>query len=281
MSQEGTLNLKTNGSLSSFVKRTLSLLVIFIAASTFLFADEETEQKVNTVTFTVAGETKIIKTIKPTVQQVLWQEMLVLSSLDRCYPPLQTPVTDGMTITVDRVKCDISVVQVIFPFETITRYAPHLAEGQSQILEQGKDGVMEEITKTWYLNGVETQSTTSSNLIASKPAVIFVGGTAPSRGMSIRRSISVVATAYEPGPVSCGKDANGLTATGVKAERGIIAVDPKFIPLGTKVYIEGYGFAVANDIGGNIKENRIDLCMDTVEECLQWGRRTVTMHIFD
>ena len=71
------------------------------------------------------------------------------------------------------------------------------------------------------------------------------------------------------------------TATGTRAVRGVVAVDPRVIPLGTKLYIEGYGYAVAADTGGAIKGNRIDLVMNTVRECRKFGRRQVKVHILN
>lgn len=69
------------------------------------------------------------------------------------------------------------------------------------------------------------------------------------------------------------------TATGTWPSRGTIAVDPRVIPLGAELYIEGYGPAVAADTGGDIKGEIIDLYMDDVNECLQWGRRKVQIQI--
>ena len=69
------------------------------------------------------------------------------------------------------------------------------------------------------------------------------------------------------------------TVTGTWPSRGTIAVDPRVIPLGTELHIEGYGPAVAADTGGAIQGQRIDLYMDTKHECLQWGRRKVEVKI--
>ena len=69
------------------------------------------------------------------------------------------------------------------------------------------------------------------------------------------------------------------TATGTWPSRGTIAVDPRVIPLGAELHIEGYGPAVAADTGGDIKGEIIDLYMDDVNECLQWGRRKVQIQI--
>lgn len=69
------------------------------------------------------------------------------------------------------------------------------------------------------------------------------------------------------------------TATGTWPSRGTVAVDPRVIPLGTELYIEGYGPAVAADTGGAIQGQKIDLYMDSEHECLQWGRRKVEVQI--
>ena len=69
------------------------------------------------------------------------------------------------------------------------------------------------------------------------------------------------------------------TATGTWPSRGTVAVDPRVIPLGTELHIEGYGPAVAADTGGAIQGQKIDLYMDSEHECLQWGRRKVEVQI--
>lgn len=78
------------------------------------------------------------------------------------------------------------------------------------------------------------------------------------------------ATAYSGG---------GTTASGMAAAVGRVAVDPRVIPLGTRLYIESYGYAVAADTGGAIKGNRIDLYMNSESACNSFGRRNVTVHV--
>ena len=71
------------------------------------------------------------------------------------------------------------------------------------------------------------------------------------------------------------------TATGTVPKRGTVAVDPDVIPLGTEMYIEGYGNGVAEDTGGAVKGNIIDLYMDSEQEALEWGRRPVNVTIYN
>lgn len=82
---------------------------------------------------------------------------------------------------------------------------------------------------------------------------------------------SMSASAYHP----TDGDGFGITATGTRAGHGTVAVDPRVIPLGSTVYIPNYGEAVAADTGGAIIGDRIDLCMETFEECYNFGRQNV------
>ena len=101
-----------------------------------------------------------------------------------------------------------------------------------------------------------------------------------SRGTERSRTIRMLATGYCPCPI-CTGSGNGITAIGLKAKRGIVAVDPSVIPMGSRLYVSGYGEAIAGDVGGKIKKNRIDLCFNTHQEALQWGKRWVTVEILD
>lgn len=89
------------------------------------------------------------------------------------------------------------------------------------------------------------------------------------------RSIEMHATGY-----SSQDPGNGnYTATGSRLKKGIVSVDSKIIPLGTKMYVEGYGYAIADDVGGAIKGHRIDLAFDSRYDALQFGRQNVTVYI--
>ena len=98
-------------------------------------------------------------------------------------------------------------------------------------------------------------------------------------GVVLAGEWQMVATAYYSG--GGGLNGDGVTATGLRARKGIVAVDPRVIPLGTKVFIEGYGVALAADTGGWIKGNRIDLCLETLEECYRYGRRKIYVYLVD
>ncbi len=103
--------------------------------------------------------------------------------------------------------------------------------------------------------------------------------TEPFQPPRLQPSVELIATAYTAGPESTGKKPGdkgyGVTSSGLPAAYGVAAVDPAVIPLGTVLYVPGYGYAVAADTGGAIKGKKVDLFFPTVEEALRWGVREV------
>ena len=93
--------------------------------------------------------------------------------------------------------------------------------------------------------------------------------------MAYTAAYTMEATAYLP---TDGSGA-GITATGIPARRGVVAVDPGVIPLGSRVYIPGYGVAIAADTGGAIRGQKVDLCMETYGECMNFGRRNIEVYV--
>lgn len=97
------------------------------------------------------------------------------------------------------------------------------------------------------------------------------------------RALYMKTTAYDLSVESCGKSpehpAYGITASGTKVHEGTVAVDPDVIPLGTRLYIDGYGMAIAEDTGGAIEGNRLDIYMADKEDCLKWGVKTRKVYI--
>ena len=107
--------------------------------------------------------------------------------------------------------------------------------------------------------------------------VLTVNGGAGKNG----KYFLMIATAYYPGIECCYPFHDGLTATGAKAGKGCIAVDPKagILKMGQKVYVENYGYGICNDVGEAIKGWKIDLCFDTYQEALNWGRKLIRVYI--
>jgi 3D (Asp-Asp-Asp) domain-containing protein/peptidoglycan hydrolase CwlO-like protein len=101
-------------------------------------------------------------------------------------------------------------------------------------------------------------------------------------GMTLAGEWTLTATAYYAfGSGGNDINGNGITATGLRARKGIVAVDPRIIPLGTKLFIPGYGEALAADTGGWIKNDRIDLCFESLEECFRFGRKKIRVYLVE
>jgi 3D (Asp-Asp-Asp) domain-containing protein len=102
------------------------------------------------------------------------------------------------------------------------------------------------------------------------------------KGLTLVGEWEMVATAYYAfGKGGNDINGNGITATGLRARKGIVAVDPRIIPLGTKLFIPGYGEALAADTGGWIKSYRVDLCFESLEECFRFGRRNIRVYLVE
>lgn len=95
-----------------------------------------------------------------------------------------------------------------------------------------------------------------------------------------KRILNMTATAYAPGPLDNGKWGN-LTYVGGIVKHGVVAVDPRVIPMGTKLWVEGYGEAIAEDQGSAIKGNRIDLAFDDRQQALDYGIQNVKIYVLN
>lgn len=115
-----------------------------------------------------------------------------------------------------------------------------------------------------------------SNPVSSKPQTPN-----PSENQEVKKEFQVVATAYTAFCTGC----SGITKTGIdlraNPNQKVIAVDPSIIPLGSRVYVDGYGEAIAGDTGGAIKGNRIDVFIPSQSDAMKWGRKTVTVKVLN
>lgn len=233
-----------------------------------------------TVTLVADGQTRQVTTAARCVAEVLAESGIALGELDRVTPGLDAPVEDGLKITVVRVARKVHQRDIHIPPHTITRFDARV--GRTIILDPGRPGLKRETVRVLTKDGQETErSVVESRLIrrpVPKRVVVGRSQSLPARGGLM---MLMTATAYDPGPRSCGRYASGRTAIGMKAGRGVVAVDPRVIPLGTRLYIEGYGPAIAGDVGSAIRGRRIDLGFDTYREAVAFGRRVVKVYIVE
>lgn len=156
---------------------------------------------------------------------------------------------------------------------------PTLERGLTRTVKAGKDGIARNAIKITFYNGQEGKREIISTEVLKEPQnrIIAMGSiTSVSRGnerLDFREAKYMQASAYTY--------TGFRTATGLNPSVGMVAVDPSIIPLGSRLYVEGYGYARAADTGGAIKGNTVDLFMESYSQCVNWGRRTVKVYVLN
>ncbi|NCT35850.1 DUF348 domain-containing protein [Bacillus sp. EB93] len=240
----------------------------------------------------VGGDEKQVWSTSTTVADFLKQQGVKLNDLDRVEPELTEKVKAENTVNVVRIEKVTDVVEEPVDFAVITKKDDSLSKGKEKIVKEGKDGLVSKKYEVVKENGKEVKRELLSEKVVNKKQdkVVTVGTRTTvaqaSRGVtnvssSSGKEIYVSSTAYT---ASC-KGCSGVTSTGVdlKSNPGakIIAVDPSVIPMGSKVYVEGYGYAVAADKGGAIKGNRIDVFFSSKNDAYRWGVKRVKIRVLD
>lgn len=233
------------------------------------------ENQETTVEVADASRVYKVTTQASTVQMLLDELQIELGPQDRTEPDLEEPVTD--TIKIIRVETKKITVERGINYPTERKVEQELFKGEERILQKGKKGLERLIYEVVLENGQEAGRKLLEKVIVREPAAQIVATvsrqTASRGGQTIEfdRVIKMTSTAYT--------HTGNMTYTDVWPSVGTVAVDPRVIPLGTRLYVDGYGFARAMDTGGAIKGNRIDLFFETREEALKWGRRSVQVFV--
>ena len=226
------------------------------------------------------GTAKEFVTHHNTVADVL-KDMKINMEGRSSYPSSETKITDGMVIHVLGRKSFVSHEEVEVPFQTKTIDDPELTFGEKKVEKAGVKGkdivTYENITRIGYEQKIELDR---RHVTAPVDEIVRQGIAqsvlTPEGYKRYKKKIYGEATAY-----TWGGGASGTTSLGLWPKRGIAAVDPRMIPYYTKMYIPGYGMAIAGDTGGAIVGHRIDLFMESLYECYQWGRRDVEIYILE
>ncbi len=234
------------------------------------------------INVTVVADGKTVEELVPvgTVEQALKNLKIALNPGDQVIPELGKRISAGEIIEVFRFREESVTETVKIPFKVERRSDRSMEKGRTRIVREGREGLLQRTVKITLKNGkvISREVIAEKTLRTPVNKVVAIGTVnvkTVSRGGTIRfsRVLTVTATAY----THTGR----RTAAGVYPYRGIVAVDPGVIPLGTKVYIDGYGYATAMDIGSAIRGNKIDVFMDTEKEARKWGRRSVRLYILE
>ena len=249
------------------------------------------------------GKTTKTTAFRETVAQLLQRLDLEVAGEDVVSHGLQEPVRPGMELTVDRVVTQTQSYTATVPHDVTYCKDPALPQGAQTVLTEGVDGELLCSAQITYRNGVEQQRQIHSEVLTRAPVTEVIAlGTGEASAAADPNAMPVIgdgyirlptgevltytdtatirATAYTHTDEGC----DFITSTGTTVRWGTVAVDPRFIPYGTRMFIVAsngsyvYGLAVAEDCGGDIKGDRMDLYMPTYEQCMEFGRRTCTIY---
>lgn len=199
-------------------------------------------------------------------------------------------IANEMVIEITRVTKEVISQEELVPYDVEKRESVSIPKDHVRILSEGSAGSNLVTTEIIYHNGKEVDRVvTTSQISAPVNRVVEYGIGDYAYGTKLEtvnysKKLVCTATAYCACKRCCGWS-TGITASGMMAQYGVIAVDPRVIPLGTKLYIETtdgsytYGYSIAADTGGAIKGNKVDLFFPSHGEALQFGRKTVNVYI--
>lgn len=223
------------------------------------------------------GEKAEVYMAPRTVAGALVKLGINLGTKDRISLALDHMLEPNDQLDVVRVVEKIETVESEIPYQTVAKAGDYPVGLPDKVISRGSNGAQEQTFRLTLEDGKEVDREVLAQRVVRPPTnqVVSRGAqTTISRGgntIQFKRAYVMKASAYcIPG---------GTTATGAAVRTGIIAVDPRVIPLGKRVYVEGYGPAQALDTGGAIKGNRIDLYMNSKHEALSWGVRNVTVYV--
>ncbi len=263
---------------------------------------EITVQRSQSITVSYCGETIQASSFGESLLSVLDRLGIPVDGEYIVSLPLETQTYDGMQVRVDRILENQEVYTVDIPYEVTYCYDPAMPEGEEKELVAGVVGQMRRVANVVYTNSEESSRTVVEETVVQQPVnrVVAVGtGTAvgsdvPAIGngvivtadgevLAYKKALQFKTTAYNHTDAGCDM----ITATGTTVRMGTVAVDPTVIPYGTRMFIVSndgeyvYGIATAEDCGGGIKGNHIDLYFPNVDDCWEYGVRSATVYILD
>ena len=271
-----------------------------------LLATTITIDRAMNVTIDYYGEIKEVFGYEDeTLADVLAREELTWTEADTLSQELDTVVYEGVNLAITSIVVEEQNYTETIAFETTYVDDDNMKKGAEKTVTEGQNGEKSITAKVTFVNGKETEREilneevitevvdeviavgTGKNVKNYKNGSVVIGnGTIileNGKVLSYSGSRTVKATAYTSTDPGC----NNRTATGTKVRWGTVAVDPRYIPYGTKMFIVSndgymiYGEAVAEDCGGAIKQDKIDLYMPSRSQCLSFGRRTCTIYFLN
>ncbi|WP_394220111.1 ubiquitin-like domain-containing protein [Halobacillus trueperi] len=267
------------------------------------------------VTVNDGGESGKVWTTASTVDELFQEEGITLNELDELNLSEEEELSSDKEVMITRVEKVTDIVEEEVDFTVETKKDDSLPKGEKKVVSSGEKGLITKEYEVILKNGEEasrelvketveqesktevvalgtkvekkatvaaTSSSNSSSSSSSSRSSSSEASTTVSRNdTSGAKTLYMHATAYTANCTGC----SGITATGINLKANpnqkVVAVDPSVIPLGSRVWVEGYGYAIAGDTGGAINGNRIDLFVPSRSEALKFGSRNVKVKILD
>lgn len=276
--------------LSGLYKSTFKLMVLIVSGmicfSILVGAVDYSGAK--TVTLSKNGVESVITTFAGTVGDLLASQKIEVADAV-ISENADSLVTDGMTLDV-KTRRTMAVTETRdIEYKQVRVANSNMATGETKVTQSGQMGIAEDVYSVDLLGDEVIEKTLVSSAVKKEPVneIVEYGTKNKSdKGFTYSKMITVKATAYES-TFGSRNGKPGITASGLPLAVGMIAVDPRVIPLGTKVYIEdpngvyNYGYAIAADTGGAIKGNRIDVCVPTYNDAIQFGVRYLNVYVLE
>ena len=259
------------------------------------------------VTIRADGKSYGLNLLGGTIAMALEAAEIPYSQDDELKPAADSPLQAQTIITIKRITYKTRSQETKVPFDSRTTDDAKMAKGTRSVSQKGKDGVKEIVYRDKYVDGKLTKSSVSKETVIQKPVtqITRVGsrrfkdvplkkGLKPISELAMPASLTLddkgLPTEYKEvfyGTSTAYSGGNEFTSTGKRPKPGYIAVNPKDIPYGTKLYVVSadgeyvYGYCIAADTGGFARTGSctLDLYMNTESQCYQWGRRDVKIYI--
>ncbi len=272
--------------------------IVTPALNTQVVRDQQISiQRASKVVITIDGASTTYYSVARTVGEFLDEANIVVGEFDGFNAALTDNIKNGMNLNINRVNEYYYTVDEAIPYVVKETTTYSLPKGEQRIVQQGQSGVVQKQYIARFENGIKVSEELIGETVTQQPVdevketgLLDVVSTSAGN-IAVRATHYMQATGYDIGYESCGKwpgdPLYGITATGIRATYGVVAVDPRVIPLGSKLFIQTtdgsftYGYALAADTGGAIKGNRIDLCFDSRQDALNFGRRNVVVYVLN
>jgi 3D (Asp-Asp-Asp) domain-containing protein len=262
---------------------------------------EKAADAIYSVKILADGERHELTTYEKTVAQLFAEQGIAVSGLDRLEGAyLDGRINSDLYIEVIRVRQETAYEEKFIPAKTVYRDNAGMLRGTTKVARQGAEGKKRLEYLITYENGaLADKQLVNEEVLAEPVSKIIEQGTSgihsEKNGTTFKYSkvLDVKCTAYTSSYEDTGKRPGdpgfGITATGLKARKGVVAVDPSVIPLGSELYIDfvdesipDYGYAIAGDTGGKIKGKKVDLYFDADRTTLlEFGVRKAKVYILE